>query len=172
MFLAVLSTVNPFQGWNMMKLQSYSFPRLLRRNHRSMTRKVRLWKGVWRNANSQTMGIYFYTVSSTHIEGIGNLFSRCAQWSLLETRCLNNATNVAEYTMNTLGLGNCLLSQTLLQPWNKRNAHGITSGAFLFCYREALCGNSLGELFGNSSGTLWEQGDIFNFAVLYIVQIR
>jgi hypothetical protein len=85
--------------------------------------------------------------------------------------------------LNTLGLGNCLLSQTLLQPWYKRNAHGITSWAFLFCYREALCGNSVGtlwelfggtlhELFGNSSGTLWEQGDIFNFVVLYIVQIR
>jgi hypothetical protein len=62
--------------------------------------------------------------------------------------------------LNTLGLGNCLLSQTLLQPWYKRNAHGITSGAFLFCYREALCGNSVGtlwELFGgNSSGTLRE----------------
>jgi hypothetical protein len=35
-----------------------------------------------------------------------------------------------------------------------------------------LFGGTLRELFGNSSGTLWEQGDIFNFAVLYIVQIR
>jgi hypothetical protein len=58
--------------------------------------------------------------------------------------------------LNTLGLGNCLLSQTLLQPWYKRNAHGITFGAFLFCYREALWelfGGTLQELFKNSLGT-------------------
>jgi hypothetical protein len=58
--------------------------------------------------------------------------------------------------LNTLGLGNCLLSQTLLQPWYKRNAHGITSGAFLFCYREALCGNSVGTLWELFGGTLRE----------------
>jgi hypothetical protein len=44
----------------------------------------------------------------------------------------------------------------LLQPWYKRNAHGITSGAFLFCYRETLCGNSVGTLWELFGGTLRE----------------